>query len=295
MGFEQRQAKRVKVALHGELSFTKGGLKRVLACKTLNLSETGIAVTTWGQADIGDSAEVRILTPHNNMGLRFNAVVVSCQPAEDQPSYEDRRRQALSKQVNDLRLAFTTMDEHNHSGLISLLEQNLGKGNLKQAPAPAPTASAPAPAPTKESPTAPQTAPSPALAAPVAKQSGPSLGKPLLSMLSEQETRSLLASKPHLILDQMRQWPQFQGLLRSLELSQQAKPLEFVHDQALSFNHPLHATLSLPGISAKAELLAAVDACQVMDKPGAWRVKARLVAIEQESALRLSALLSHAG
>jgi hypothetical protein len=113
--------------------------------------------------------------------------------------------------------------------------------------------------------------------------------------LSEQETRTLLASKPHLILDQMRQWPQFQGLLHGLEQSQLAKPLDFVHDQALSFNHPLRATLSLPGISAKAELLAAVDACQALDKPGAWRVRARLVAIEQESALRLSALLSHAG
>jgi hypothetical protein len=286
MGFEQRQAKRVKLALHGELSFSKNGLKRVLACKTLNLSETGIAVTTWGHADIGDSGEVRILTPHNNMGLRFSAVVVSCQPAEDQPSYEERRRQALSRQVNDIRLAFTAMDEHNHSGLVALLEQNLGKGNLKQAPAPAQAA------PAKPAPVA-SAKPSPAQAAPAAKASGPGLAKPQLSLLSEPETRALLAAKPHLILDQMRQWPQFQGLLLSLQQSMQARPLDFEHPEALSFNQPLRATLSLPGISAKAELLAAVDACQLAG--GSWRVRARLVAIEQESALRLSALLSHVG
>jgi hypothetical protein len=114
-----------------------------------------------------------------------------------------------------------------------------------------------------------------------------------LSLLSEPETRALLAAKPHLILDQMRQWPQFQGLLLSLQQSMQARPLDFEHPEALSFNQPLRATLSLPGISAKAELLAAVDACQLAG--GSWRVRARLVAIEQESALRLSALLSHVG
>jgi hypothetical protein len=181
----------------------------------------------------------------------------------------------MARQVNDIRLAFTAMDEENHQGLLTLLEKDLGKGGLKPAMADKP---APSPAPLAQ---AHRASPDPA-----------SLAKPLFIVIGEQETRGLLQAKPHLILDQMRQWPQFQPLMQAVDQSLSAKPLAFEHSQALPFNHPLQVALGLPGTAAKADFLAAVDACQPVPGSTHWRVHARLLAIEQEAALRLSAQLA---
>jgi hypothetical protein len=297
MGFEQRKSRRVKVTVHGELWLKDDGLKRLISFKTLNISDTGMALQTWTKLDKGTAVECRLVTLDKPQGFRFPAKVVHCQPAEEQPVLEARRRQEINRQLNDIRIQYTDISEEALNYIYDVMEGVVGKGAFQRGkPKPA---AAPEP---KEAAPAQSAKPSAAKDASVFGQLGIAKLRPLktenkieldFGLVNQEQAKKILDNQPHLVMARLQKVAQFQNTAAALENNIPAQGLSIETEGVLPLEHGVYVEYHLPGFPLTLHSMAMVKNC--MPLPGysdRFVSSLQFLSIERSDAEQMEILLT---